>query len=226
MTHGDGFDERLRERFVEPPRGAPSRLDCPEAERISRAARGEAPFDEVQAILDHLSACAACTVAWRLARESAVAEGEPVRAQPSTVASWRRPVVRYAAAAVVLVAVAGIAVREWSRRSGDDAGFRTTGEAAIRAAIPDGGELPRGAFLLRWTPGPAGTRYTVLVSDERLTPITEGANVGSPEFLVPEEALTALPSGARVLWQVRATLPDGTRVATQTFVARVADPVR
>ena len=219
MTGGDRFDERLRERFIDPAQGASSREDCPEAERISRAARGEAPFDEVQALLDHAASCAACTVAWRLARESALAQGETVKARRIT--PWQRPVLRYAAAAVIVVAVAGVALREWSRRPADEAGFRTTGEAAIRTAIPDGGELPREAFLLRWTPGPAGTRYTVLVSDERLTPIAEGANVVATEYLVPEAALAGLPSGARVLWQVRATLPDGTRVATQTFVARV-----
>ena len=222
MTRGDGFDERLKERFIEPPQGARSLQDCPEAERISLAARGEAPFEEVQALLDHAAACAACTVAWRLAHESAVDHGVAVRVQ----APRRRPVLRYAAAAVIVVAVAGVALREWSRRTVDEPGFRTTGEAAIRAAIPDGGELPRAAFLLRWTPGPAGTRYTVLVSDERLTPIAEGANGDAPEYLVPEAALGALPTGALVLWQVRATLPDGTRVATQTFVARVAESGR
>ena len=125
MTRGGGFDERLTERFIQPPQGARSRQDCPEAERISLAARGEATFEEVQALLDHAAECAACTVAWRLARESALAQGEAVKARRTT--QWNRPVLRYAAAAVIVVAVAGVALREWSRRPVDESGFRTTG---------------------------------------------------------------------------------------------------
>ena len=203
----DAFDGKLRDRFSAPPPGAASRADCPDAERIQAAARGEASFAEVETLLDHVARCAACTVAWRFARAAA----------PSLLRTDFRWL---AIAAVVTVALgAGVVLRTWINPPVE---LRSTARDAIRAAIPDGAELPRGAFVLRWTPGPPGTRYTVLVTDERLTPIARAANLEPPELRVPETALAALPAGARVLWQVRAVLPDGTPVATPTFVARIA----
>lgn len=216
MTRGDGFDERLRERFVAPPRGAATGADCPDADRIWRAARGELPFAETSALLDHVAACAACTVAWRLAREQAVADPVVVGSASPRTLPWR-----WAAAAVVLVAVSGLALREWSRRGEEAGALRSTAETAIRAAVPDGAALPRSAFVLRWSGGPAGTRYTVLVTDERLAPVAEAANLDRTELRVPEASLAPLPAGARVLWQVKAVYPDGTRVASPTFVNRV-----
>jgi hypothetical protein len=90
----DGFGERLRDRFVSPPQGAEVLPDCPDADRIQAAARGEASFADVEALLDHVSGCAACTVAWRFAREAA----PPVR---------RADVRWLAAAAMVIVALVG-----------------------------------------------------------------------------------------------------------------------
>jgi hypothetical protein len=203
----DGFDGKLRDRFTEPPWGAESRTDCPDAEQIQAAARGEASFAEVEALLDHAAGCAACTVAWRFTRE----------AIPSARRTDRRWLA--IAAAVVVTLSAGVVLRTWINPPVE---LRSTARDAIRAAIPDGAELPRGAFVLRWTPGPPGTRYTVLVTDERLTPVARGTNLDATELRVSEEALAALPARARVLWQVRAILPDGTPVATPTFVARVA----
>ncbi|HJQ75218.1 MAG TPA: hypothetical protein VJ814_10040 [Gaiellaceae bacterium] len=122
----------------------------------------------------------------------------------------------------MLVAVAGgVFVKNW-RRELIDTRMRATAPDAIRSAIADGAELPRAAFVLRWTPGPPGTRYSVYVTDERLTVIVKAVNLEATELRVGEEKLSALPAQARVLWQVRAIFPDGTPVATQTFVARIA----
>ena len=103
----------------------------------------------------------------------------------------------------------------------------------IAPLIPDEATLPRDAFVLRWalTPegAPDGTRYSVEATSERLDPLVEAHGLDQGEFRVPAPSLEGLDSGATVFWQVVALLPDGERIASPTFVARVdkrpVDPV-
>jgi hypothetical protein len=213
--------ERLRERFVSPPEGLAVAAGCPDPDRIWRAAHAELPWPEVEALLDHAASCPACALAWRMAREQARADGVPpaVALKPRDATRWGW--IRYAAAAAVVVVAAGLVFQKWYPRETEGPALRTTGQNAILSAIPDGGELSRSAFLLRWTPGPPGIRYSIQVTDERLATLAEAASLDRPEFRVPEPALSALGPEARILWQVKAIYPDGTRVTSDTFVALV-----
>ena len=78
--------------------------------------------------------------------------------------------------------------------------------------------LPRERFLLRWSPGPAGSSYTLRVSTGELSPLLSKHELATAEFLVPVETLAKVASGQQVLWQVETRLPDGRRVASETFV--------
>jgi len=224
MKDDDSAAERLRARFTSPPLGVEAAGDCPEPDRFWRAARGELPWSETESLLDHAASCPACTVAWRVAREQARADGAQVMVESSERRAPRWRWVRYAAAAAVVVAAAGLAFQRWSRPAPEPPALRATGGSAIRSLIPDGAELPRSAFRLRWTPGPAGTRYAIQVTDEKLATIAEAFALELPEFRVPEPALVGLAPGARVLWQVKAVLPEGARVTSDTFLVRVAEP--
>lgn len=215
MTIDDPEVVRLKERFASPPPGSGAGEACPDPDRIWRAAHGELAWSETEDLLAHTAACPACTVAWRMAREQAIAGGVAIGRRPAG-----NPWVRLAAAAVVLVVLGGLVVRQ-SLRKVDESTFRATSPNAIVAATGDGVELARPDFHLRWTPGPSGTRYAIQVTDERLATIAEAAGLSTPEFQVPETALLRLPEGAKVLWQVKAVFPDGERVTSATFLVRV-----
>jgi hypothetical protein len=80
---------------------------------------------------------------------------------------------------------------------------------------------PRDRFVLSWTAGPEGSFYDVRVMSEQLEPLTRVRGLDRSEFRVPEDVLAELPSGARILWQVTAHLPDARTVESDTFFALV-----
>jgi len=221
MSFDDPATMRLKSRFVSPPPASGSTEACPDPDRIWLAARGELAWAEVESLLQHAAACPACTIAWRLAHEQAIADGALAgRANPRRRApAWAR----YAAAAVVLLVLGGYVVQRSFRRV-EESAFRATSPNAIAASTPDGAELSRAEFRLRWTPGPAGARYAIQVTDDRLGEIAEAKGLSVSEFQVPQAALARLPDGAKVLWQVKGTMPDGQRVTSGTFLVKVAGP--
>ena len=221
MKENEAAAELLRARFTSPPRGAVVGDDCPAPDRIWLAARNETPWSEIRSLLDHAAACPACTVAWRLAREQHRTEARAVPMAAIPVPRPDRRWLRYGAAAAVLFVGAGLALYRWSPKEPESPGMRATAPIAIRALVPDGGALPRQGFRLRWTPGPPGTRYSIQVTDERLATLAEAPSLERPEFLVPEAAVSRLGPDERILWQVKAVFPDGARVTSDTFLARV-----
>lgn len=217
-------DDRLRHAFWalaedEQPRGG----TCPDAERIWSARAGELRARERCEVVDHVSQCAACAQAWRLADEVQRDLPEMDSARRSVP---RRFVVRpfrwaqLAAAAVVLVA-AGIGTITWLRRPPPASGYRDSRPGEIRSLVGEDQPLPRARCVLRWSSAPAGSRYDVVVTTGDLDPVVEARGLASPEFLVPSSDLGAAGSAGRILWRVEATLPDGSKVASPTFSARV-----
>jgi hypothetical protein len=87
--------------------------------------------------------------------------------------------------------------------------------------VPEGRPLPRSQCVLRWSPGRPGSRYDVRVATEALEPVATGRGLGVAEYRVPDEALASLPGGTKLLWQVEALLPDGSRWTSPTFVVRI-----
>jgi hypothetical protein len=56
------------------------------------------------------------------------------------------------------------------------------------------------------------------VTTADLVAVLEKQGLTSAELAVPAALLEKVPSGGQLLWQVEVRLPDGQRVASQTFV--------
>jgi hypothetical protein len=80
--------------------------------------------------------------------------------------------------------------------------------------------LPRDAFRLRWQ-APEGARFDVRVTSEDLRILDTASGLTSPEYTVLAEKLEGLPAGAKIFWQVEATLPDSSVVQSGTFIAEL-----
>jgi hypothetical protein len=99
--------------------------------------------------------------------------------------------------------------------------YRDAAPGVIQSRIAEDSPLPRSACVLRWSAGPPGSRYSIHVTTPELETLARARGLETAEFPVPETALEALPQGARILWQVEAAYPDGTRVTSPTFVSRI-----
>jgi len=189
--------------------------DCPNDEALWAAARGKAGGKAVRRVALHLAGCAACTDAWRLARDLG-ATPQPalaVRAGEGTLRWWALA----AAAAAATMALLAIEVADRVRPLSVPA-MRAPEAPAIRSLLPQGEPLDREDCVLRWS-GPEGARYDVRVAREDLTLLASARSLESTEYQVLAEKFADLPPGARIIWQVKATLPDGAPLPTATFVA-------
>jgi hypothetical protein len=204
-------DESLRREFAALGARALPLPDCPDPERIFAAVRGELEATGVRALLDHVAGCGSCAEDWRLARELM----ESVPAAPARPA--RRPGgwAALPAAAAVVAAVSALLLGP------NSSPYRDGNVVAIRSLLEESRPLTRRSLVLRWTPGPKGSRYDVLVATSALAPLFSARGLEVPELAVPEQALAGLPKGAKLLWRVEATLPEGVRAASATFVARI-----
>ena len=99
--------------------------------------------------------------------------------------------------------------------------YRATRSYVIESRLPADAALAPTAFRLEWTPGPEGSRYEVRVTTDDLRVITTMSDLTAPELVVRPEALSGLAPGTHLLWQVEASLPDGERVMSRTFMTRV-----
>ena len=64
-------------------------------------------------------------------------------------------------------------------------------------------------------PGPQDSRYQVRVTTEDLRVLTTISDLTEPEVVLESAVLSSVPPGARVLWQVDATLPGGENVSSR-----------
>jgi hypothetical protein len=211
-------DEKLRQAFQA--LGGTSASECSDEEldRIWRAVSGELPAAERRELVARMATDPAFAEAWRVAEELWRASREEVQAgAEGGVRPWTRS--WFAAAAVLLLAVgAGLVVR-FASMAGDE--FRDPGRYVVESLVTPDATLSRDAFRLRWTPGPQGSRYDVRVTTEDLRPLATVTDLTTPELVVEGDRLSTVASGARILWQVEVALPEGERVSSQTFVARV-----
>jgi hypothetical protein len=210
----DDADERLRAAFQARRTAATTPEGCPAAADLWSAVRGELPLERRRTLVDHTSACGACAEAWRLAMDLS-------RELPSASRPWHKSFAPLAAAAVLVLALAGGVWLFWAPRPVEAPGFRGGEAPVIRSLLREDAALPRSDFRLRWSPGPDGSRYDVRVTTESLQVLAGGQRLAEPSFLVPESALAPLPKDSRILWRVEAVLPGGERAASATFVTRL-----
>lgn len=223
--------ENLRRAFAA--EGPASAGACPAADRIFAAAHGELAGEEEAAelgeILDHVAACPECTEAWRLAVEigrelasGAVDAGSRGRViagnfrrgseEPGGLRRWSLPLGLIAA--VLLVAI-GLQLLPKAPPA-----LRGDGEILIEDAS---GPLERERCVLRWrlVPERPGALFEVRVMSEELELLAQRTALAASELELPAERLENIPAGGLLLWQVRASLPDGGQVESATFRSRL-----
>ncbi len=208
---------RLREAFAALAEGAPPGA-LPAAEKVWRAAHGELTAAETAELAELAARDPETAEAWRLALEL---KGSPATAEVIRLSAWRRRRwgLGLAAAAVLVVGIMVplLTTQPWH----GDPRLRNAGPPAVESRVGQAEALPRERFLLRWSGGPDGSLYDVVVSDGDLNVLHRSQRLAEPQLLVPAAALESLAPGATVLWRVEVLTPDGSRQASATFVQRV-----
>lgn len=220
MTTAGFSDARLRESIAGMAEIVGSDDDCPEADHLVLSGRGELNPSDDEAIVLHIADCTACAAAWRIARDvgpARVPAVHPAARKTTLQRTW----VRVAAAAAMLLVVSSAGWYLMAPDRENPTVYREQEDELLRSLLVEDEALPRDRFLLRWSAGPEGTAYDVLVTSERMEPLSRGLGLDRPEFQVSEGELGALEPGSRVLWQVTALLPDGRRIESHTFFVRI-----
>lgn len=163
-------DERLREAFISRDPVANPDGRCPDPEMVWRAVRRELPHDRIRQIGLHVTTCAECAEAWRLAREV-------TREAPADVVAFERPASRTlrarrwwiggalaAAAAMVLIA---LLLPSGPGLGPNDRGTLRGPEEVISPLTDLAIPLSRESCTLRWQ-GPADGRWEIRVATEDL----------------------------------------------------------
>ncbi len=217
MTSSQDADDRLRAAFRS--LSAEGRTDCSreELERVWRAVSGELPADGRHEIVDRMASQPAVAEAWRIAHELRAAQQERLgNGAESAARSWRPAWIGLAA---LLVLSVGAGLLQLRREPADT--FRDPGRYVVEPLVTSDATLPRDRFVLRWKPGPEGSRYKVTVTNDDLRVLMTAADLTAPELTVPPERISELAAGARVLWQVVVAMPGGETISSETFVVRV-----
>ena len=216
MKHDDGGE--LRQALIRSGAGDAGADDCPSDDAIWAATHGELPPEEAQRLVDHATECAACRVSFSMA-SGIDAEREKAAGAEAKIVRFPRRVwlpLGVAAAAVVILA---IMVPRWQQQLPPVDEFRGDQKSVVESLVDAADPLPRDAFVLRWSPGPPGTLYSLTVTSEDLTLLHSAEEIETTEHTVPEAALAQLSAGSPVVWRIRATLPDARRVDSPVFRA-------
>jgi hypothetical protein len=216
VTTPHDTDERLKDAFRA--LSATSRVDVPEedVERVWRAVSGDLPPAERRDVVDRMASEPGVADAWRVAHElrNAQISDAPVEVR-SSARSWTPA---WMGLAALLVLSVGVGLVPFRGAPADT--FRDPGRYVVESLVASDATLPRDAFVLRWKPGPDGSRYQVRVTTEDLRVLTTAADLSAPELTLPRDLLSDVGPNARVLWQVVVALPGGETVSSQTFVVR------
>lgn len=213
---------RLRAAFAIPdPAGiAPDPETCPAPETIWAAVRGELPPRELREVVEHTAVCAACAEDWRLAVEIEKQEAPQTATLPvgrvitGRFGQWRSWTAAAALAAGLLIAVGLYRTGNFGPQ---EPTFREAEGTAVQSLIAEGQALPYQNAVLRWSPLPGAASYDVRISTEDLRVVDTVQGQTGTEYHIPDSALAGLPAGTKLLWQVDAVFPDGTRQSSQTF---------
>ena len=181
MSFGRPDPQRLADALRSAGVDARPRPDCPPAEQIWDALHLEMPAADRARIIDHTIECPSCAEAWRLAiaiegKDATVAGAPPApRAWFLQPAAWAR-----VAAAGLVIAVGTAVVLRWGGPS-EKPGLRDQPPDAIRPLVPEDTALPRQDFTLRWSSGPDGARYDLVVTTVDLEVIADVRELDRPD---------------------------------------------
>jgi len=213
-------DARLRAAFASVAERAGAGAECPSADVLWESADGRCDRRQLEAVVFHLGECGDCAAAWRLARGLLEDEGD-ARVLPGPPRWFHRTWIQAAAAAAALAIAVGLAVQFRAQRTQGVAEFRGQEGDWIASLVPETETLARDRCVLRWTAGPKGTVFDIRVTTEDLMPVARSMGGSRPEFVVPPAALSRVPGGTRIVWQVTAHLPDGSKADSRSFTTGV-----
>jgi hypothetical protein len=215
---------RLRAAFAAPD-AAPDPETCPAPEAIWAAVRGELPPRELREVVEHTAVCASCAEDWRLAVElekqsaasqtATVPAGRVIQGRFGTLRTWS------AAAALAAGLLVAVGLYRTGNFGPQEPTFREAQGTTVHSLLAEGQALPRQSAVLRWSPVPGAASYDVRISTEDLRLVDTVQGRTATEYRVPDSALAGLPPGTKLLWQVDAVFPDGTRQSSQTFDNRL-----
>jgi hypothetical protein len=217
VTEHEESDEALRKAFQALGETAREETSPADLDLVWRAVSGELPAPERRQLVERLATEPALAESWRVADE--LWRAAPASNRATTRQAWFLAPSWLAAAAVLVIGIAAGLV--YQRSAPSDNTLRSSEEYRIESLVPREASLPRDAFRLRWTAGPAGSRYAVRVTTEDLRVLATASDLAVPELGVESAQLSSVTSGARVFWQVDVTLPGGERVSSQTFVVQL-----
>ena len=209
-------DSALQEAYQAAVTGAGGDCATEDVEMVWQAVAGDLDADRRRDLIDRMATNPALAQAWRVAVELSRARGGPDAAHGRSVRWLPAAVMGLAAALIVAVGVRAILV---NRAPADT--FRAGAAATVESALQSDAPLPRDAFVLRWKPGPVGSRYAIRVTTDDLKVLATASDLTAPEFTVPQATLAPVPAGSRILWQVVMSSPGGETISSQTFVVRV-----
>lgn len=202
----------------------PPSSDCVDAEQFWAAAHGDPKPAQLRRLLDHASLCPSCSEAWRLARQliSQLEEAGEKFQQPRSFVFPRARVywTAFAVAAAMVAIIAGVRFYQ-PQTMQPGAEFRDPSQQTILSLVDEQVLLSRTDCLLRWSPGPEGTLYSIQVATEDLTVIAQARSLERPEYVVAKTALEDLPAEATIIWQVKAQFLDGSSLRSKSFVNRI-----
>lgn len=193
-------------------------VGCPEAELLAASAAGGLDAERQQSIAFHLASCADCVAEWRAAQalHAALADEARRREPGSALAGVRRGVRPLWLA--VAAGLCGLLLLPILLRAPQATVLRGGGPSSLVT----GELLPADECVLRWTPGPPGSRYGVEVRTDDGRLLAAAAGLRASEFRVPADALADLAPGSAVAWTLSMTLADGGRLPATTFRNRIA----
>ena len=215
----------IRQAWLAMTTSATPALGCPDPDQIWDALQGSLAQKEVMAIVQHSIDCPACAEAWRIAKDMGAMDARECLQQdqpaeiirPASWTLWRLKPLALAAGLACLMVLGGTAAWLWPKRSQPEVEYRDVAQKQIQALTPEAQALPKSACLLKWTPGPVGTRYSVRVSTEQFEPISFVKGLEKAEYLVPADSLQDLQPGDSIIWQVQVFPPRGGKQISGTF---------
>jgi hypothetical protein len=216
MSSGHDTGDDLRAALAKVADVAGDGTACPASDHLVSSARGELASAVDEEVVLHIAACTACAAAWRIAREVKGADARDAAHRDLASPHWTR----WAAAAVFLVAIGG-GIFYFAPERDIAPVYREQGEETIDSLVSETEPLAREEFLLRWIAVDKGALYDVVVTDERMRTLARAIGLTESRYRVPADELDGVESGARLYWQVVAYLPDGSRIESPTFIARL-----
>ncbi len=231
--------QRLRSAFAQGSGDAVGQDGCPSAEELWDAVSVQSSPAKRREVVLHIAECRSCAQLWRLAAQLVEDEARPGESQdralvvpfPKTSESGaadsapskkiRRRLWRWLPAAAAIVLAAGLLGVGDLLRTSTQSLLRGEDDAPTLMALPPQKPLARDDCRLQWRllPNQDDVRYSLRVTTVDFQVIAEAEDLQDPEYLIREESLQALPSGAQLFCRVIATLENGEQLTTAFAVS-------